>query len=155
MTIQNRTCSICGRNNVHDALYCRKGCGSLPTRPQQTNTYVTRSNQQHIALNQYRPSPANGLANPLHNVAHDLDAMRSQLLRAKNELKQGGLLWRIFGKGAYRRELGKKFDAMFAQIEATIQVTYLGYQEQQAAYLLRQQQQQYDFEHRYREFLFE
>jgi ribosomal protein S27AE len=153
MLVQNRTCPQCGHKNVADARYCGR-CEPLFLLPQQKNTSMIRSSQQSV-LHQ---SPSNtGFAafNSPQNIANDLLFLREQLFQAKDGMKQDSLRWRTFGRWMYRHEQGKQFDELFAQYEANVQDTYLRYHEQQAAHLLRRQQQQYDFEAQYAEFLFQ
>ncbi len=154
MTYQKKICPHCGfTENEYIAHFC--GNCQAKFQYQQTQTYMTRPHQQQSMLSPHSRNVSQGAFNAMQSVANDLEFFRQQLFQAKDQLKQGGIWWRFWGRGAYGRELSKRIDEMFAQIEVLWQKVYLRYHQQQAVHLLKRQQQQYDQNYQYADFLFE
>ena len=105
--------------------------------------------------NQHQLIPSYHQMDSLETISDDLEFVKHQLFQAKDRLNQDSLLWGFFGRWSYRRDLSKRINALYTQIEATRQDAILRYHEQQAAYLLKRQQQQYDYEFQYVEFQFQ
>jgi hypothetical protein len=93
--------------------------------------------------------------NSTEKLIDDLIFMRDQLMQAKDRLNQDNIRYSLGGRLFYKWGLDKRINAIFTQIEEIQQNTFVEYYAQQAAYLLRRQQQQYDFESQYADHQFQ